>query len=280
MLVRLEALPGERRAEPARGRLDYDRLLPTLTRPRSAQRAGRTRRRAAAASASAGAQQCRRGCARHAEIERSTAAHASAARRARLPAAVRADRARQRRRAARGLLARSSWCSRRTASPSSPPTRPDRDAVRRHRREPVPRAPRGGARAGADRVARARSIPTRPACASRAPASSSEAGELALAFNEMLERLEHERAQSARSVLAAHESERLRVAQELHDEVGQTLTAVLLQLSRAAGSSRRGAAASSSPTRRRRCARASRTCGGSPASCVPRRSPTSGSRAR
>jgi two-component system, NarL family, sensor histidine kinase UhpB len=63
----------------------------------------------------------------------------------------------------------------------------------------------------------------------------SEAGELALAFNEMLERLEKERADSARSVLAAHESERLRVAQELHDEVGQTLTAVLLQLSRMRG---------------------------------------------
>jgi two-component system sensor histidine kinase UhpB len=65
--------------------------------------------------------------------------------------------------------------------------------------------------------------------------AKSEAGELALAFNEMLERLEQERARSARSVLAAHESERLRVAQELHDEVGQTLTAVLLQLSRAQG---------------------------------------------
>jgi len=63
----------------------------------------------------------------------------------------------------------------------------------------------------------------------------SEAGELALTFNEMLERLEHERAESARSVLAAHEGERLRVAQELHDEVGQTLTAVLLQLSRVHG---------------------------------------------
>jgi len=63
----------------------------------------------------------------------------------------------------------------------------------------------------------------------------SEAGELALTFNEMLERLEAERAQSARSVLGAHEGERLRVAQELHDEVGQTLTAVLLQLSRVHG---------------------------------------------
>jgi two-component system, NarL family, sensor histidine kinase UhpB len=61
---------------------------------------------------------------------------------------------------------------------------------------------------------------------------TSEAGELALTFNEMLTRLERERQESTRRVLAAHESERLRIAQELHDEVGQTLTAVLLQLSR------------------------------------------------
>ena len=61
---------------------------------------------------------------------------------------------------------------------------------------------------------------------------TSEAGELAVTFNEMLERLELERLDSTRRVLAAHESERLRIAQELHDEVGQTLTAVLLQLSR------------------------------------------------
>jgi two-component system, NarL family, sensor histidine kinase UhpB len=60
----------------------------------------------------------------------------------------------------------------------------------------------------------------------------SEAGELAVTFNEMLARLERERHEAARQVLAAHESERLRIAQELHDEVGQTLTAVLLQLSR------------------------------------------------
>jgi two-component system sensor histidine kinase UhpB len=62
---------------------------------------------------------------------------------------------------------------------------------------------------------------------------TSEAGELATTFNEMLARLEHERGEATRRVLAAHESERLRVAQELHDEVGQTLTALLLQLSRA-----------------------------------------------
>lgn len=63
---------------------------------------------------------------------------------------------------------------------------------------------------------------------------TSEAGELARTFNEMLARLEQERAEATGRVLAAHESERLRVAQELHDEVGQTLTALLLQLSRVA----------------------------------------------
>lgn len=62
--------------------------------------------------------------------------------------------------------------------------------------------------------------------------ATSEAGELAVRFNDMLARLELERRESTRRVLAAHESERLRIAQELHDEVGQTLTAVLLQLSR------------------------------------------------
>jgi two-component system sensor histidine kinase UhpB len=48
----------------------------------------------------------------------------------------------------------------------------------------------------------------------------------------MLTRLELERRESTRRVLAAHESERLRIAQELHDEIGQSLTAVLLQLGR------------------------------------------------
>jgi two-component system, NarL family, sensor histidine kinase UhpB len=60
----------------------------------------------------------------------------------------------------------------------------------------------------------------------------SEATELAQAFNEMLARLEDERADSTRRALDAQESERLRVAQELHDEIGQNLTAALLQLGR------------------------------------------------
>jgi two-component system sensor histidine kinase UhpB len=62
----------------------------------------------------------------------------------------------------------------------------------------------------------------------------SEVSELATTFNEMLSRLENERRDATRRVLAAQEGERLRIAQELHDEVGQTLTAVLLQLGRSA----------------------------------------------
>ena len=62
--------------------------------------------------------------------------------------------------------------------------------------------------------------------------SNSEAGELALTFNEMLDRLQAERREATGRVLAAQEAERLRIAQELHDQVGQDLTAVLLELSR------------------------------------------------
>ncbi|MEV5970212.1 HAMP domain-containing sensor histidine kinase [Streptomyces sp. NPDC051921] len=61
-----------------------------------------------------------------------------------------------------------------------------------------------------------------------------EIAELTRTFNAMLARLEAERATSSGRVLSAQEAERRRIAQELHDEVGQTLTAVLLQLKHAA----------------------------------------------
>jgi two-component system, NarL family, sensor histidine kinase UhpB len=57
-----------------------------------------------------------------------------------------------------------------------------------------------------------------------------EVTELVRGFNEMLVRLEEERRESGRRALAAQEAERLRIARGLHDEVGQILTGVLLQL--------------------------------------------------
>jgi two-component system sensor histidine kinase UhpB len=61
-----------------------------------------------------------------------------------------------------------------------------------------------------------------------------EIADLISAFNSMLDRLEAERSLSAARALSAQERERHRIAQELHDEVGQTLTAVLLELKRVA----------------------------------------------
>lgn len=59
-----------------------------------------------------------------------------------------------------------------------------------------------------------------------------EVRELGAVFNEMLDRLERERHESGWDALKAQEEERKRVAQELHDEVGQALTAVMLQIGR------------------------------------------------
>ena len=46
----------------------------------------------------------------------------------------------------------------------------------------------------------------------------------------MLERLEAERRRASSAALAAQEEERTRVARDLHDEVNQSLTGLLLRL--------------------------------------------------
>lgn len=69
----------------------------------------------------------------------------------------------------------------------------------------------------------------------RLPESGSGAvADLVRSFNAMLNRLEIERSASNIRALNAQEAERHRIAQELHDEVGQGLTAVLLGLKRCA----------------------------------------------
>lgn len=72
--------------------------------------------------------------------------------------------------------------------------------------------------------------PLRPGQRMEAQASDANVTALTTAFNEMLDRLEQERHASARMALSIQEAERQRVARELHDEIGQTLTAMLLQI--------------------------------------------------
>ncbi len=60
-----------------------------------------------------------------------------------------------------------------------------------------------------------------------------EVTRLVEAFEQMLERFRIERLESDRRTVAAQDAERRRVASEIHDELGQTLTALALQIERA-----------------------------------------------
>lgn len=58
--------------------------------------------------------------------------------------------------------------------------------------------------------------------------SESEVGELAQAFNTMLDKLEAARREQTMLIIQAQEEEQRRIALELHDEAGQNLTALLI----------------------------------------------------
>jgi two-component system sensor histidine kinase UhpB len=75
---------------------------------------------------------------------------------------------------------------------------------------------------------------SRPGANLQAPADArgepEEVQRLNRAFRRMLERLDAERRRTSSTALAAQEEERARVARDLHDEVNQSLTALLLRL--------------------------------------------------
>ena len=72
--------------------------------------------------------------------------------------------------------------------------------------------------------------PLRPGPRIEVRARSKEVTDLMVAFNSMLDRLEEERRESGRRAHAAQEAERRWLSLELHDQIGQDLTALLLNI--------------------------------------------------
>lgn len=90
---------------------------------------------------------------------------------------------------------------------------------------------RGGLRPLVQVLDSLRSVELAPGDPQRLPeVGGREARAIACAVNSMLDRLDNERRLVSQRILTALEGERQRVGQELHDEIGQRLTGVLLEL--------------------------------------------------
>jgi two-component system, NarL family, sensor histidine kinase UhpB len=72
--------------------------------------------------------------------------------------------------------------------------------------------------------------PAQPLSFDPGPEPAEEIERLARSFKRLLDRIEHDRRRSGGQVLRAQEKERRRLASDLHDEVNQALTAILLRL--------------------------------------------------
>jgi two-component system sensor histidine kinase UhpB len=75
--------------------------------------------------------------------------------------------------------------------------------------------------------------PLEPGTTRLRPSGVAEVAALTDAFDAMVLRLQAERRDSAHLAMRAEEAERDRIARELHDDVGQSLTVLLLELARA-----------------------------------------------